>query len=116
MNPFQPTKKLINLKIFKLVGFNAKKIKNMKTFEQIINEIKKEEPKEKVKQILKKEYETCLKYVEEDSERLESSIKRVINGDSDHISIYAIYAQHREIELSNHIAKLYEDLFGEKID
>ena len=91
------------------------KFTDMKTFEQIINEIEKEEPKEKVKQILKKEYETCIKYAKEDSERLERSIKRVIKGERDYISIYAIYAQHKEIELSNYIAKLYEDLFGEKI-
>lgn len=88
----------------------------MKTFEQIIKEIQKEEPKEKVKQILKKEYETCKKYAKEDIEYLENSIKKVIKGESDYISIYSIYAQHKEIELSNYIAKLYEDLFGEKIN
>lgn len=88
----------------------------MKTFEQIINEIKKEEPKEKIKQILKGEYKNCLGYAEENSKRIENCIKKVISGDHDYISIYAIYAQHKEIELSNYIAKLYEDLFGEKID
>lgn len=88
----------------------------MKTFEQIINEIEKEEPKEKVKQILKKEYDACINYAKEDSKHLENSIKRVIKGESNYISIYAIYAQHREIELSNYISKLYEELFGENIN
>lgn len=88
----------------------------MKNFKQIISEIENEEAKEKVKQILKKEYDISIKYAKQDSERLESSIKRVINGDSNYISINAIYSQHLEMEFSNYIAKLFKDSFGEKID
>ena len=88
----------------------------MKTFEQIINEIEKEEPKEKVKQILKKEYNICIENAKEDSKRLENSIKRVIKGESEYISIFMIYAHHKEIELSNYIAKLYSTPYFIKND
>lgn len=88
----------------------------MKTFEQIINENENKGSREKIKQILKEKYKECIKYAEKFSEGLEESIKESIKNDSNHISMYAIYAQHQEIELSNYIAKLYEDLFGEKIE